>query len=55
MEQGLRSLELELARGRARTVEEMNSIAPPPAPHMLPMGQLAAGAALSIALVASLA
>ena len=55
MEQGLRSLELELARGRARTVEEMNSIAPAPAPHVFPMRQVAAGAALSIALIASMA
>jgi hypothetical protein len=55
MQQGLRSLELELARGRARTVEEMNSIAPAPAPHMFPMRQVAAGVALSIALIASMA
>jgi hypothetical protein len=55
IEQGLRSLELELARGRARTVEEMNSIAPAPAPHVFNTGQVAAGAALSIALIAGLA
>ena len=39
----------------ARTVEEMNSIAPAPAPHVFPMRQVAAGAALSIALIASMA
>jgi len=55
MEQGLQSLELELARGRAGTVEQMNSIAPAPGPHVFPMQQVVAGAALSIALIASMA
>jgi hypothetical protein len=55
MEQGRASLELELARGRAGTVEQMNSIAPAPGPHEFPMRQVWAGAALSLLLMAGLA
>ena len=55
MEQGRASLELELARGRATTVEQMNSIAAAPGPHRLPMQQVWAGAGLSLVLMAALA
>jgi uncharacterized protein YndB with AHSA1/START domain len=55
MEQGRASLELELARGRATTVEQMNSIAVAPGPHRLPMQQVWAGAGLSLVLMAALA
>ena len=54
MRQGLKSLELELARYRAGTVEEMNSIAPPDGPSKLWTKALAAGAMLAAGLVAGL-
>jgi hypothetical protein len=54
MQQGEKSLELELARYRAGTVEEMNAIAPPAGPGELWTKALAAGAVLAAALVAGL-
>jgi len=54
MRQGLKSLELELARYRAGTVEEMNSIAPPDGPSKLWTKALAAGAMLAAGLIAGL-
>jgi hypothetical protein len=44
MQQGRRSLELELARGRVHNMEEMNSIAPAPGPHQFPTRPVVAGA-----------
>jgi hypothetical protein len=54
MEQGRTSLELELARGRTRTVEEMNAIAEPPGPYEFPVRQVVAGTVLSAALIAAI-
>jgi hypothetical protein len=53
MERGCESLELELARRRARTVEEMNAIAEPPGPYQFPVGQVVAGTVLSGAMIAA--
>lgn len=54
MEQGRRSLELELARYRASTVEEMNLIPSPPRAVDLMRRDLFAGAVLSAAVIAGL-
>ncbi|MES1258209.1 MAG: polyketide cyclase, partial [Acidobacteriota bacterium] len=54
MQQGEKSLELELARYRADTVEEMNAVAPPAGPSELWTRALAAGAVLAAGLVAGL-
>jgi hypothetical protein len=54
MEQGRASLELELARSRARTVREMNAIAEAPGPYVFPVRQVVAGAVLSAAVLAAL-
>jgi hypothetical protein len=54
MEQGLRSLELELKRYNAVSVQEANCIPDPPPPHRLFTRQAIAGAALAIALIAGL-
>jgi hypothetical protein len=54
MVQGRKSLELELARGRARTVEEMNAIAEAPGPYEFPVRPVIAGAVLSAAVIAGL-
>jgi len=54
MAQGLKSLELELARSRAATVEEMNSIAPPDGPREMWTKALAAGAVMAAGLAAGL-
>jgi hypothetical protein len=54
MEQGRRSLELELARYRAATVEEMNTVPPPAGPKNLWSAGVTAGAVLAVGLVAGL-
>jgi hypothetical protein len=54
MEQGRRSLELELERYRASTVEEMNRIAPAPRPEDLFRADIFAGAVLSLAVMAAI-
>lgn len=54
MEQGRKSLELELARYRASTMEEMNAIAPPAGPKELWTKAVAAGAVLAAGVVAGL-
>jgi hypothetical protein len=54
MEQGRKSLELELARYRSATVEEMNTIPPPVGPKELWNRTLAAGAVLAAGLIAGL-
>ncbi len=51
MEQGRKDLELELARGRARTVEEMNSIAAPAGPSRLVSKSAVTGALVATALI----
>lgn len=51
MDQGLRDLELELARSRAQTVEEMNSIAAPVGPPRLVGKSVVAGALLATAIL----
>jgi uncharacterized protein YndB with AHSA1/START domain len=54
MEQGQKSLELELARYRSATVEEMNAIPPPATPKELWSRALAAGAVMAAGLIAGL-
>jgi hypothetical protein len=54
MEQGLRSLELELRRYRAASVEEVNSIPDPPQAHSLFTREVISGAALAAVLIAGL-
>jgi hypothetical protein len=54
MEQGRKSLELELARYRSATVEEMNIIPPPVGPKELWNQALAGGAVLAAGLIAGL-
>ncbi|MCU1329907.1 MAG: Polyketide cyclase/dehydrase [Bryobacterales bacterium] len=54
MQQGLRDLELEIARGRANTVAEMNAIDQPAAPGF-PGRSAIAGALLAAAALAGLA
>ena len=54
MEQGLKSLELELARYRSATVEEMNTIPAPAGPKELWNRTLAGGAVLAAGLIAGL-
>jgi hypothetical protein len=51
MEQGRRSLELELERYRANTVEEMNRVAPAPRREDAFRADIFAGAVLSIAVM----
>ena len=51
MDQGFRDLELELARSRARTVEEMNAIAAPVGPARLAGKSVVAGALLAAAIL----
>jgi hypothetical protein len=54
MEQGLRSLELELERGRAGSVGEMNRIPAPPEPNRILRPELIAEAALAAAVLIGL-
>jgi hypothetical protein len=54
MEQGRKSLELELARYRAATVEEMNLVPPPPRAADLIRRDVFAGVVLSAAVIAAL-
>lgn len=54
MEQGRKSLELELARYRSATVEEMNAIPQPASPKEVWNRALAAGAVLAAGLIAGL-
>ncbi len=54
MGQGLRSLNLELARYRAKTVEEMNAVPAPAGPRELWTRAAATGAVLAAGLVAGL-
>jgi hypothetical protein len=54
LKQGLRILELELARSRAGTVEEMNSVARPDGPSELLTKAVAAGTVLAAGLVAGM-
>ena len=54
MEQGRKSLELELARYRATTVEEMNLVPPPPRAADLIRRDVFAGVMLSAAVIAGL-
>lgn len=54
MEQGLKSLELELARCRAATAEEMNAIPSPDGPKELWSKAIATGTVLAAGLVAGL-
>jgi hypothetical protein len=54
MEQGRKSLELELARYRSATVEEMNAIPPPACPKELRIRALAGGAVLAAGVIAGL-
>jgi hypothetical protein len=55
MAQGERDLELEIARGRANTVAEMNAIAQPVGPSHFPGRSAVAGALLAAAAIAGLA
>lgn len=52
MGEGAKDLELELARGRANSVEEMNAIAKPVGPRHFPGRAVVAGVALATALAA---